>query len=178
MIIEIESMNESQLDELKKFLERSNGYARIFIHASNPPLGNISPIEFLVKILTSDLQKEIPIIIFEDPCYTFFLEHYLEDQALQRNVYLIKTKSDDPEPEQIGWDRCIEMFKDWGIKNIVVGGNYLFLYDKKEMRGCAYYSAFLLSQHFNVTVSRYVTSGTPAVYKKYCGKFKPSDHTK
>jgi len=177
----MENMDDEALSILKKLIVENSGYVRVFIHPSSAPLGfgqeeRVEPMELLVKLLTTKPRKKVPIIIFEDPSNSWALDFNFRGKKLSQNAYLIPTKYDDPTPSLGAWGYWVRKFKKLGVRNIIIGGLYLYLYEGRRIQGCVYGAGFELSKHFNIKISHFVNHGKASIYATHCGKFCPKDH--
>ncbi len=129
---------------LKKRIKEWNGLVRIFVHPlfekwhwpadqyvshhCNRRLIKIE--EVLSRILVMPEKKTPPVIIMEEGHFVKNLQAWLAQNpngASQRNTYCIATWSGNPTPDGFNskheaWDFLITLFRQLGVKKILMGG--------------------------------------------------------
>lgn len=180
------SITENGLDEsaykiFTEELKESYGKIRVFIHPTCYPLEKNykydkapNPLNFLIKTLTNKVNKKIPMVIFQDQYNWAEFDHLFKDLDLKRNIFVVKTKCEDPTPK-MGWERLFYHLNILGVKEVIIGGMYLINYlhptkqnrDNSEIRGCVNYALERLQENgFNTKVSIFTNPDTREIYNK------------
>lgn len=129
---------------LKEAVSRSDNFAMILMHPYYHGYRDNQDREF--DSLLSDLLKsekdDLPIFIFEDnPAVRKYSS--VEGNSHNRFVCMVPTHAGAPHPI-IGWDKLVDIFKEVGIKDLVMAGKYLTYQEEND--GLAKYQTLLKGQ--------------------------------
>lgn len=109
---------------LKEAVRRSDGFAMILMHPFYDVAVDHDPeTTSLLSDLLQSKDSELPIFIFED---NPSMRNYsgVEKDTGNRSVCIIPTYGGGPHPI-IGWDELVDIFKEIGVKDLVMAGKYL-----------------------------------------------------
>lgn len=144
---EIFSLNDKQIKDFREKVEKQNGFARILVHPFyESRFENQKYYKALKRIIEISKKQNIPMVLFETRKSLEETMQKLGDD-LKDNVLLVITRENSPIPElkqeqedvyaesgvkkdkSILLDICRKLKEDFGLKKIIIGGQYLVYSD-------------------------------------------------
>jgi hypothetical protein len=186
-LLDLFNLQPEEKEGLQIRIEKSKGRIIVFIHPYYPaehsreagmdfdPEKLPRMREGFKNLLSSQWEKSPPIFIFEEAEKVIDLESTIKE-SLAMDTIVVETIPDNSEPIK-GWEELKSVFKDLGVKLIIVGGMNLSVSVEDcdfGLVGCVPEATFKLAEDFELKMSRFLYPHGEEIYKIYGGPTGPT----